>query len=99
MEFATRGTGSWLASEQFRSYAINRLNRDLWELVIRDADNSVVARLTADTKSQLRKWAILYESDPYALLYPEMHRVTRTQRLMRELDPNLDVRDTGWVSG
>lgn len=98
MEFIPRGTGSWVAQMGSRSFVINRLNRDLWELVIaRNAQTR--ARVTSDTKSSLRKWAAVYDANPYAERWPDLTRIARTQILMIELDPNLEVRDTGWISG
>lgn len=100
MEFIPRGTGSWVAAMGGRSFVINRLNRDLWELVIQDkSGTATIARVTSDTKSSLRKWAAVYDANPYAERWPGLTRIARTQVLMIELDPNLEVRDTGWISG
>lgn len=98
MEFIPRGTGSWVAQMGGKSFVINRLNRDLWELVIVRGEQTR-ARVTSDTKSSLRKWAAVWDANPYAERWPDLTRIARTQILMIELDPNLEVRDTGWVSG
>lgn len=99
MKFEQIETGLYRAHSAGIVYTIVRANRDLWTLDLSAGGRADVARVTSDTKSSLRKWAQVYDANPYSERWPDLTRVARTQVLMIELDPNLGVRDTGWVSG